>query len=479
MAPLDSESKPDFSWYVYLFTYLPNYLPNYQTIYLSICSVVLSLPIQTRTQYIYKIQSMAAHRRDYEPSIFRFFDAVANNDVSSMTYELKGGNVKRSDCNTALCLAAQEGALEAVKFLACIPSVDRAFDDNCALNAAVEAGYLEIVKYLVGFNDIFDSSSSGNPWAHNKALRLAVKKNHTEIARLLLELPQATREFRNGCDLFVEAIINCNMEMLCMLADHFRANIEAHFRETDGYFSAFLATAAYHGHLDMVQYLMETPWIRMAANGSALQQAARRGHTAIVDYLVMERWGPSTRTDLNKALVLAAEHGHLDTVKILAQTTQHQQDASVDDQRLLPAMRSACQNDHVEVLKFLFEMHRSQVGSSGGVTTYGDYLLQTSASYNKTEVVRYLATQPEVDVAAYGNAAVIWAGVYQNEAMAMLLLEFPEVNRDHSIFYRLECRQYWRKMLAARLEKVEAMTNMCIALGMPLDTVFAIMSVLY
>jgi ankyrin repeat protein len=145
------------------------------------------------------------------------------------------------------------------------------------------------------------------------------------------------------------------------------------------------------GNLQVVKYLVEEAGADERHTGrtlmNPLMQAAGKGHTAIVQYL-LDRPGTDleTRTERGRetALDIACYKGHLDVVELLVAAG-----ARVDPQsRGQPAaLVHAAAAGHLEVVKYLVEEAGADVqrASSSGMTT-----LQMAVDSGHADIVEYL-----------------------------------------------------------------------------------------
>ncbi|PEF35843.1 hypothetical protein CON84_21350 [Bacillus sp. AFS094228] len=88
-------------------------------------------------------------------------------------------------------------------------------------------------------------------------------------------------------------------------------------------FGTWLHTAAAHGHLEMIKYLINAGIDANAQGGTfstnALERAATKGHLDIVEYLINQNVEIDTSEPDRNPLFAAIYGGHLDIVKYLVQ----------------------------------------------------------------------------------------------------------------------------------------------------------------
>ena len=181
-----------------------------------------------------------------------------------------------------------------------------------------------------------------------------------------------------------------------------------------------LIMAAWHGHLDIVKYLLDRGAdidAAYEAGNTALIAAAWHGHVDVVTYLISEGADIAVRNRGGEdALVWAAEHGHLEIVK-------HLLDAGADS--VDTAFVFACENGHVEIAALLIRRGASLAYE------HGNHRLTplAAAAYRGHEaLVRFLLDEG-ADIHALDDAALGWAcGSQQLETAEVLLSHGANVN---------------------------------------------------
>lgn len=208
--------------------------------------------------------------------------------------------VKQSDIddyNSALCVAAELGNLERVKFL-CEQGASVHHRNDEPLMVAATFGHVEIVKYLCGVGANVHVCS-------DQALRMASSNGHLEVAKVLVTFGANTGVLDNSP----------------------------------------LRYAAERGHTDVVSFLISHGANVCAARNYALRMAAANGHLQTVKCLVSH--GAIVDAEHNQAVRTAAARGHLEVVKFLC--------ANGADICALnnEAFHLANQNDHRAVVDFI------------------------------------------------------------------------------------------------------------------------------
>ncbi|MBM3198838.1 MAG: hypothetical protein FJZ58_06250, partial [Chlamydiae bacterium] len=259
----------------------------------------------------------------FTASLKKFFEAAGNGDLKTIQEGLNQRvpiNAKGYYCRTALMLAAENGKLDIVQYLAEKDGIDLNAKDalgSTALMLAVENG-LDIVRYLAEKDgiDLNAKNKSGLT-----VLMLAAAGGHLDVVQYLAE--------KDGIDL--------------------------NAKRKDGL--TVLMLAAGEGHLDVVQYLAGKEGVDLNAKSeydmTALTLAARFGHLDVVQYLAGKEG-----VDLNEkdrygltVLMLAAAGGHLDVVQYLAGKEGVDLNAKSEDG--MTARDFAEANGHYEIAEHL------------------------------------------------------------------------------------------------------------------------------
>ena len=115
----------------------------------------------------------------------------------------------------------------------------------------------------------------------------------------------------------------------------------------DGHQNSYLYTASTEGHLEIVKLLLDSFNFNVEQLDTALRLTSSKGHTE-VDKLLIQKGA----TDLNGALIEAAEWGHLETVKFLAQ-----QGAT----NFSSAIREAKESGYTEIVNYLQKKTRNLI----------------------------------------------------------------------------------------------------------------------
>ena len=241
---------------------------------------------------------------------------------------------------TCLTLAAHNGHTETVRYLVGLPEVDvdqPGRDHYTALHSAVSEGHPDVVKVLIDAGaDIKVTDHVGRTLLFN-----ACSKGILGIVKMLVEAGADFRE--NGSD-------SC----LTFAADHGHTQT---VRYLAGLPEALLS-AARKGHSDVVQMLIAAGADMEAKDRdrgrSPLHWASSEGKLSTVKLLVEA--GASMRAtvmDGDMCLILAARHGHAETVRYLVGLPEVDvQHRNEDD---FTALDSAVMRGHPDVVQVLID----------------------------------------------------------------------------------------------------------------------------
>jgi ankyrin repeat protein len=262
-------------------------------------------------------------------------------------------NYKNANGETPLDFAAKTGAFEVVKLLLDNgAAVDLKSEEEGyqSLNWAAEGGHFAIVKRLIQFVQTENLNANGFACAFD----FAIKKRHFDIAKLFLEnnvFGRLTLESKTAA--LHAAAENGHIELVEYLLDKGTA-IDATSKTMD----TSLHYAAKSGNLQLVKFFLEkNPNIYLSKNiegHMALHIAAQYGHVAIVTALL----GPSylkhiEKNDIFETFRLAAENGHLDTLKALLEENVFSNKLEIfsDTSVLYRAVKMG----HLHVVEFLLD----------------------------------------------------------------------------------------------------------------------------
>ena len=196
--------------------------------------------------------------------------------------------------------------------------------DDFAIRWASRTGNLELVKFLVENGaDIHAKNDQAVSWA--------CLNGHLEVVKYLSEKGTNVQAGDNAAFRF--ACTNGHFEVVKFLFSNFW--IDIHAMEDDA-----LREAVRNGHFEIVKYLAQ-----MGAHlhdKMVMRWAVIRGHTEIVKFLLDNKVMPFER-EIENACVL----GHIKIVRLLFNKTKN---INIED-----LFQQACENDRIEVIKFLVD----------------------------------------------------------------------------------------------------------------------------
>ena len=374
-----------------------------------------------------------------------------------------GADVRATDdCgSTCLLLAAFDGHTDTVRYLVSVPEVDlnHQDSDNCtALHLAVEEnhpdmvqvlidagadietkdsdgstclflavgnGQTDIVRYLVGLPEV-DLHQQGN--RNDVVLHLAVSRKHADVVKVLIAAGADVGGKYNGRSPLHIACASGALANVKMLVEA-GADVSA----TDPTRETCLIIAAYHGHTEIVSYLVGLPEVDLNHHGStnftALHFAVQYKHADVVQLLIdagadvnaIERNGQT-------CFFLAVGHGHTDIVRYLVGLPEV--DLRDQGSKNYLALHLAVQKKHADVVKILIDAGADIEGKHSGcsplqsacdsgvlanvkllveagadvraIHSEGTTCLMRASHDGQTDIVRYLASLPAVDLNRHG-----------------------------------------------------------------------------
>ena len=234
--------------------------------------------------------------------------------------------------------------------------------DDYAFRRAAENGNLEVVKFLV--------EKGANINADNcYALRWAIVNGHLEVVKYLIE---------NGANIHAKDVYALrraseigNLEIVKFIVNN-GTNICAYFNDA-------LYYSSMNGHIEVVKFLVENEGDIFSKNGdNDLRMISNNGYLASIKHLIdnidKQKYICS---HYNYCFINAAENGHIEVVKFLAENKANIH--SYSDK----ALRSAAKNGHLEVVKFLVE-------NGADIHVNSDEALHLSSTFTHEDVVKYL-----------------------------------------------------------------------------------------
>ncbi len=302
----------------------------------------------------------------------------------------------------ALCLAAEKGHLQIVKYLMeskyAVPRCQANADNSCGLRLAAYNGHLDVIRYLMESEYAVPRCQANA--RDSGALREAAWNGHLKVVQYLMEneyaIPRCEANVYNSHALKYAAQ-NGHLKVVQYLMESEYALPRC---QANGGDSCTLRLAASNGHLEVVQYLMESEYAipRCEANvynSHALKYAAQNGHLKVVRYLMESKFAVprcQANAGYSYALKKAAENGHLNVIRYLMESEYAvpRCQANADDSY---ALGMAAQNGHLNVVRYLME---SEYAVPRCKANAGDsYALRWAAKNGHLEVVRYFKEAKE------------------------------------------------------------------------------------
>ena len=180
-----------------------------------------------------------------------------------------------------------------------------------------------------------------------------------------------------------------------------------------------------HGHIDMVNVLLQSTGITDHDFVRPLQFAIIGGHTEVVKLLI-NRPGMNVNIGKNVAIRLAAQHGHVDIVKLLLAKPQVNP-SDVENEAIVSAVR----NNHTEVVRILCADPRVDPSFDDNC------VIRWAATYGHDDIVKLLLKDPRVYPAAKNNYAIRMASFYGHTNVVRLLLADPCIDSSVDNYYAL------------------------------------------
>mmetsp|Transcript_33212 Transcript_33212/g.86961 ORF Transcript_33212/g.86961 Transcript_33212/m.86961 type:complete len:720 (-) Transcript_33212:163-2322(-) len=300
------------------------------------------------------------------------------------------------DGNTSLLFAAWGGHLDLIHFLLANGSSlsEQNQNGHSIFLSAANGGRVEIVEWLLqeGFS-LTETNNNGDT-----ALLLAAYGGHRCLVERLLELGASLRD-KNACGFtpLLSAANGGQLEMAEWLLDNGASLDEADY---DGYTSLILAACG--GNIDLVRFFIEKgAWIKERnSNGdTALLLASYCGHRDLVDWLLQNGSTLDEKNDTGMgALISAANGGVPDVVELLL---QHIAEAGPDcgdaiestDEGGYTPLLLAAQRGHLEVVKLLAQ-YGAQIQAVTSLHEHNAIMLANEYSEVQDYITRVWSWKP-------------------------------------------------------------------------------------
>lgn len=299
-------------------------------------------------------------------------------EVTSLNYSGEGNS-------TAICMAANEGKLDVVKYLnRC--GADISFGEagrEIPLHAATKQNNLELVEFLLGAApetinysgldqttalygaasmgtnsvsyllqkgaDVEQKTANGQTPMHGALLN----GDHKTVELLLTAGADAQVLGISGSSTLHYAAYSGNQNILPLLLKH---HVDCNLQNQDGYTALHICSSA--GNLDFIEALFScaeflSKNVKNKYGLNALHLASSNGHTQVVQYLIDQGVEYIRDEDQDFPMHLAARSGHTETVVVLL----HYQHQSIDEQGYFKRtpLINAVLGGHTACVKLLLE----------------------------------------------------------------------------------------------------------------------------
>ena len=328
-------------------------------------------------------------KMENDDSLLPVHDAIKQEHVHIVEYlisEVQSSKVLTSDGRTLLHVAAYEGKLNAVKYIAAkFPAMLRIcdLDGNTAAHDAAAGGEVEVLQYLL---EIGISPKSRNGDGCSMLHDAAYFGRISMVRYLCSNFPDIIAVCSNtGYTSAHAAALGGSVDVLKYLIS---LNIDPRVVSHDK--STLLHEAAYSGKLEVVQYLCENfPELtneRTLNSFTACHYAVQEGHEEVTVFLLGEICDAEILTNENETLLhIAAYNGRLAVVKYLCREFYNL--IRCVDSSGATVLHAAARSGHTETIHFLLDQ---TIDLQNTVTENGSTLLHLAAYDGKLDMVKFL-----------------------------------------------------------------------------------------
>ncbi|MCP9266184.1 Ankyrin repeat domain-containing protein 17 [Dirofilaria immitis] len=253
-----------------------------------------------------------------------------------------------------LNLAVSAGYLDLTKELVEIrgnPNYVSTNNDRTPLMEACCAGHSDIVKHLLEHGADMNAMSA----TKNTPLIYASAAGNVECASLLLDYGcDTTIRNDNGHCALMEAASSGYLDVVSLLVQHGFQVLPCNQNDLKVGLESALTLAAYKGHYDVVQYLLERGANKYKEElHTALMEASMDGHYEVAKLLLDNGAPVNLASDsFESPLTLTACGGHPDLVRLLLERGAIVEE--VNDEGYTPLME-ASREGHLEVVRLLIK----------------------------------------------------------------------------------------------------------------------------
>jgi ankyrin repeat protein len=204
-----------------------------------------------------------------------------------------------------------------------------------------------------------------------------------------------------------------------------------------------ISVASYHGHLQIVQLLVEHGADVNTAGGIygyPLQAASHGGHLVVVRSLIEHGADVNVQGgEYGNALQAASFNGHMDIVRLLI---DHDANVNAPAGQFGNALQAASYNGHISIIQLLIE-HGADVNAQGGLYN----ALQAASIHGHINIIQLLI-EHDADVNAqggeYGNALQAASTNGHINIVQLLIDHSTDVNAQGGDFENaLQAASYW------------------------------------